>query len=98
MLSTKLTVARVAALLCAGACLGQSATIRPPRTVSPLAVATAANVEYCFARVRGLVPERLPPAYLALRLHITVAYMNEGARPVIIPLQSQRTIYTALKP
>jgi|HubBroStandDraft_1064217.scaffolds.fasta_scaffold189058_2 hypothetical protein len=78
--------------------LGQAATLRDAKTAGPTAVATAANVNYCFARVRGLDPERLPPAYLVLRLLVTVSYLNEGSRPVILPLERHRTIYTALKP
>jgi len=78
--------------------IGQAATVRDAKTASPVAVATAANVEYCFARPRGLEPERLPQAYLVLRLHVTVSYLNEGTRAVILPLERVRTIYTALKP
>ncbi|MGP0074945.1 MAG: hypothetical protein ACLPWF_23795 [Bryobacteraceae bacterium] len=102
MLSTKLTIARLSALLSGGLLLGyglgQAATARNAKTVSPTAVATAADVEYCFDRVRGLNPERLPQAYLVLRLHVTVSYLNEGSRPVILPLEHVRTLYTALKP
>src|SRR5580658_6917081 len=49
-------------------------------------------------RVRRLTPERLPPSYLVLRLNIQVAYRNNGARPLIIPVEHERTVYTALKP
>ena len=63
----------------------------------PTAVATAAEVTYCFDRVRGLDPERLPQAYLVLRLHVTVAYLNHATRPVILPLEHERIIFTALK-
>jgi hypothetical protein len=98
MLPTNFTVARVVSLICAGVGCAHAATVRNAKTASPTAVATAADVNYCFARVRGLEPERLPPAYLVLRLHVTVSYLNEGARPVILPLERERTIYTALKP
>jgi hypothetical protein len=88
--------------LCAG--LGwhprpaQAATVRNAKTASPTAVATAANVSYCFARARGLDPERLPPAYLVLRLRVAVSYLNEGTRPLIVPLQRRRIVSTGLKP
>jgi hypothetical protein len=32
----------------------------------------SADVVYCFARVRGLEPERLPPAYLVLQLRVAI--------------------------
>ena len=48
--------------------------------------------------MRGLDPERLPPAYLVLRLRVTVSYRNAGTRPLILPMERERTIYTALKP
>jgi hypothetical protein len=98
MLSTKFTIARAIALLCAGLGLVEAATVRNPKVASPTAVATAANVGYCFGRVRGLDPERLPPAYLVLRLNVRISYLNEGTRPLILPLERERTIYTALKP
>jgi hypothetical protein len=98
MLSTKFAITRVCALLCAGLGLGQAAAVRDSRIVSPTAYASSANVTYCFARVRGLEPERLPPAFLVLRLRVTVAYSNPGTRPIILPLESERTVYTALKP
>ena len=93
---------RTAALLCAGFCwsrgTGQAATARDAIITGPTAVATAANAYYCFERVRGLDPERLPEAYLVLRLRMRIEYLNEGARPVILPLERERIVYTALKP
>jgi hypothetical protein len=97
MLSSKFTIGRVGALICAVAGCAQAATVRDSKVANPTAVATAANVSYCFDRVRGLEPDRLPPAYLVLRLRVTVSYLNEGTRPVILPLERTRTIYTALK-
>ncbi|MGA2882888.1 MAG: hypothetical protein ABSG13_28395 [Bryobacteraceae bacterium] len=91
-------IARVSALTCVGLCLGQAATLRDSRIASPTAIATDAAVSYCFARVRGLDPERLPPAYLVLRLRVTVSYRNSGARAMILPLERERIIYSALKP
>jgi hypothetical protein len=98
MPSPKFTVARVVWLICVAVGCAQAATVRNAKTASPTAVATTADVGYCFARVRGLNPERLPPAYLVLRLHVTVSYRNNGTRPVILPLERKRIIYTALKP
>jgi hypothetical protein len=77
---------------------GFSAPLRNQKINGPTAVATAANVSYCFARVRGLEADRQPQSYLVLRLRVRVSYLNEGTRTVILPLERQRTIYTALKP
>jgi hypothetical protein len=98
MFFRKFTIARVVSLICAGVGCAHAATVRDAQTPSPTAVATAANVNYCLWRPRGLEPERLPQAYLVLRLRVAVSYLNEGTRPVILPLEHTRTIYTALKP
>jgi hypothetical protein len=98
MLFSKFTIGRVIALIGAVVACAHAAAIRGSNVVSPTAVATAANVNFCFDRVRGLVPDRLPPAYLVLRLRVRVSYLNEGTRPVILPLERTRTIYTALTP
>jgi hypothetical protein len=63
-----------------------------------LAIATKADVTYCFGRARGNDPERLPPAWPGLQLRIKVSFRNEGTRSVILPLERKRTIYTALDP
>jgi hypothetical protein len=68
------------------------------KIATPTAVARIADGEYCFAHVRTLTPERTPPSYLVLRLRIQVAYLNAGDRPLIIPVEHERTVYTALKP
>jgi hypothetical protein len=94
----KFAIARVSALTCVGLCFGQAATVRSSAIPSPSAIAANADVSYCFARVRGLDPGRQPPAYLVLRLRVTVSYRNPGTRPVILPLERERIIYTALKP
>jgi hypothetical protein len=85
------------AIIFTAICSVQGATIRDASTMSPTAIAANAQVGYCFARVRGLDPERLPQAYLVLRLNVTVSYRNGGTRPLIVPLERERTIYTALK-
>ena len=98
MLSLKSAIASVSALTWVGLCFGQAAMRRDSGIASPTAIATNADSSYCFARVRGLDPGRLPPAYLVLQLRIRVSYRNAGTRPVILPLERERTIYTALKP
>lgn len=79
-------------------CAAQAAKLPETAVAGPQAVATIANANYCFGRVRGLDPGRLPPAYLILQLKVKVSYRNPGVRPLIVPLQYDRAIYTALKP
>lgn len=93
----KFTIARVTALVSVALGFAQAAAVRDAKIAGPTAVATNAEASYCFARVRGLDPERLPQSYLVLRLRVTVAYVNEGTRPVILPLEHERIIYTSLK-
>lgn len=64
----------------------------------PEAVAAITSADYCFAHTRALEYERQPPSYLVLHLHLKVAYKNNGARPLILPLGRDLTVYTALKP
>ena len=94
----KFAVARVSTFLCVGLLIGEAATVQESRTAGPTAIATNAEASYCFARVRGLKPDRLPQAYLVLRLRVTIAYRNAGSRPLILPLERERIIYTALRP
>jgi hypothetical protein len=93
MISTKLSVL---ACVCLG--FGQGATPRDAAIAGPAAVATNAETNYCFARVRGLDPGRQPPAYLVLQLRVHVSYRNAGARPLILPLERERTVFRSLKP
>jgi hypothetical protein len=79
-------------------CAAQGASLPDPRTAAPTALARITEANYCFARTRRLTPERQPPSYLVLRLRIQVAYLNGGTRPLIIPVEHDRTIYEALKP
>jgi hypothetical protein len=85
-------------LACLSLCLAQGASLPDNRVVAPTAVARIAGGSYCFARVRLLNPERQPPSYLVLHLKIQVAYRNPGTHPLIIPMEHERTIYSALKP
>jgi hypothetical protein len=98
MLSRKFAIAGVNALACVSLCFGQFAKDRDPAISDPEAIATKADVSFCFARVRGLDPDRLPPAYLVLQLRVQVSYRNAGTRPLILPLERAKTIYTAIKP
>jgi hypothetical protein len=94
----KFNLSRASFFVCLCLCVGHASTLPRSPVPSPFAVATSAEANYCFARVRGLDPGRLPPAYLVLQLRVRVSYRNPGNRPLIIPLERERTIYTALKP
>jgi hypothetical protein len=75
-----------------------AASLPDSRNMGLSAAARITEANYCFARTRGLAPERQPPSYLVLRLRIQVAYLNAGTRPLIIPVEHDRTVYEALKP
>jgi hypothetical protein len=90
--------ATLGAVACLSLCTLPGASLPDPQRVGLQAAARITAADYCFARVRRLTPERLPPSYLVLRLNIQVAYRNNGARPLIIPVEHERTVYTALKP
>jgi hypothetical protein len=87
-------------ILAGAMCLGSGwgATPRDAAIAGPAAVAIGAETNYCFARVRGLDPGRLPPAFLVVQLHVQVAYRNAGTRPLILPLERERTVFRSLKP
>ena len=89
---------RISLLACVCICLGQGATALNSPGAGPVAVVTSKNVTYCFARPRGNDPSMMPPAYLVMQLRVTVAYRNAGTRPMILPLERERALYTALKP
>jgi hypothetical protein len=89
---------RISVLACICLCFGQGA---PPGNIpaaGPQAVVTNASADYCFTRVRGNDPSQMPPAYLVLQLRVRVAYHNGGTSPMILPLERERALYTALKP
>ncbi len=98
MLPTRFAIAAVGVTVCVCLNLVQGANPRDAAITGPAAYATNADVNYCFARVRGLDPGRLPPAYLVLRLRVRVSYRNTGNRPLILPLERERAVYTSLKP
>jgi hypothetical protein len=68
----------------------------PKAAAQPVAVATVSEAKYCFARVRGLTPERLPPSFLVLQVELQMTYRNPGDRPLILPLAHEHTLYTSL--
>ena len=69
------------------------------QTVSPPeATVKVLEANYCFARFHGLAPERLPVPPLVLQLKVQVSYHDAGTRPLILPLDHELTVYTALKP
>jgi hypothetical protein len=76
----------------------QAASLPTTPIPGPSAVAAIADANYCFARVRHIEVDRNPPSYLVLELHVKVAYLNPGPRPLIIPTEHERAVYTALKP
>jgi len=76
----------------------QCATLPDASAGALSAIASIDEANYCFARVRGLDPGRLPPSYLVLQLRVKVVYRNIGTRPLILPLERERAIYTAVKP
>lgn len=94
----KARIARFGVLtsICFG--MAQGGTLGRSAPAAPEATAAIAEARYCFARLRGLDPGHLPPAYLVLQLRIRVSYRNPGGRPLIVPLQRDRTVYTALRP
>jgi hypothetical protein len=96
-LSRKFAIALASALSFAGLCFGQPAKPREPGITGPSAVATKADVSYCFARTKGIDPARLPPPYLVLQARVRVSYRNAGTRPLILPLERGRTVYSGLK-
>lgn len=96
--SIKFTIARVGALACAGVCLSQNAPPQGPPIAGLVAVATNADANYCFARLRGLDPGRTPASYIDLQLRVRVSYRNDRTRPVILPLEHEKTVYYGLKP
>jgi len=98
MLSIEFRIAGLGAVIYSAALFGQAAPVREAGITGPAALATKAEASYCFARVRGLDPERLPPAFLVLRLRVAVSYRNTAARPLILPLERARTVYMSLKP
>jgi hypothetical protein len=87
------------ALLSLSLCAGHAASLPEAPTIpGPSVVAAIGSADYCYARVRGIVPERMPPSYLVLELHIKVAYRNPGPRPLLMPTEHERAVYSAIKP
>jgi hypothetical protein len=72
MVFMKCTLARVSMLVSLCLCPVRGATPRDSAIAGPAAMATNAEINYCFAPVRGLDPGRQPPAYLVLHLRVQV--------------------------
>jgi hypothetical protein len=79
-------------------CPASAASLPEVRTPAPVVSAAITQSHYCFARVRGLDPGRLPPAYLVLQLRVKLSYRNTGKRALIVPLEHEHAIYAAFKP
>jgi hypothetical protein len=95
----KFTIVRLCILACAGQVrAGQNAMPRDSGIASLAAVATNADVSYCFTRVRGLDPGRQPASYIDLQLRVLVSYQNRGTSPLILPVERERISYYGLKP
>jgi hypothetical protein len=71
---------------------------KPVPPIAPTVTARVVEANYCFARVRGLLPERLPAPPLVLQLRFQVSYHDAGSRPLILPLDHELEVFTALKP
>jgi hypothetical protein len=84
--------------LCAALGTAMAASLPDSTNIGLSAAARITEANYCFARTRRFTPERQPPSYLVLRLRIQVAYLNTGERALILPVEHDRTVYTALKP
>jgi hypothetical protein len=98
MTTKQLFPATFSALACLSLCTLQGASLPDSQRVGLTGAARIVAANYCFARVRLFNPERQPPSYLVLQLKIQVAYRNTGNRPLILPVDHERTVYTALKP
>ena len=84
------------ALVSAFVCLGADTTrFQAP---SPEASATVAEANYCFVRKRGILSEQMPAPTLALQLKVRVSFNNPGSRPLILPIDHDRTVYIAMAP
>src|SRR5580698_948301 len=98
MTTIKLFPATLSALACLSLSTLQGASLPDSQRIGLTGAARITAADYCFARTRRFTPERQPPSYLVLRLKIQVAYRNTGARALIIPIEHERAVYTALKP
>jgi hypothetical protein len=85
-------------MTCMSLCTLRAASLPDSQRAGLTGLARIAAADYCFSHTRRFTPERQPPSYLVLRLKIQVAYRNTGTRPLIIPIEHERTVYTALKP
>jgi hypothetical protein len=97
MITIKLTPVRASALICLSFGIARGATLPGAAVNGPAATANIAEAAFCFERERGLSPERMPPPYLVLHLNVRISYKNNGTRPLIMPLEHERTVYHSLR-
>ncbi len=98
MTATRILTALTLSLSFLNLCPAFGASLRDNTAAAPTAVARIAGGDYCFARIHRFNPERQPPDWIEMKLRIQVAYHNAGARPLIIPTEHERVVYTTLKP
>src|SRR5580693_10311400 len=98
MMTLKLFPTTLGAVAFLSLCSLQGASLPDSQRIGLTGAARIVAANYCFARTRRFTPERQPPSYLVLRLRIQVAYRNGGTRPLIIPVEHERTVYEALQP
>lgn len=95
MLKTSFAAVFACILLCPST---RGAELTRPQPARPDAVLEAGEGSYCFARDRHLRPDLNPPPKLVLSLRLKVTYKNPGERPMIIPVEHVRAVYTSLAP
>jgi len=103
MLKTSLTAIFTGLLLCAPTCAAELTKVPVLKTgaaqpVKPEALLEIGEGSYCYAVDRQLRPDRNPPPRLVMQLRLKVTYRNPGQRPMIIPVEHTRTVYTSLAP
>jgi len=84
------------ALLSAFVCLG--AETARFQAAPPEASATVTEANYCFVKKRGILSEQMPTPTLTLQLKVRVSFNNPGVRPLILPIDHDRTVYIAMAP
>jgi len=83
-------------LVCAGLCVaGDGARFQ---VTAPEATATVSEANYCFVKKRGILSEQMPVPTLTLQLKVRVAFTNQVVRPLILPIDHDRTVFLAMTP
>jgi hypothetical protein len=86
----------LSALLSTAVCLG--AETARFQAAPPEAAATVTEANYCFVKKRGILSEQMPTPTLTLQLKVRISFSNAGARPLILPIDHDRTVYVAMAP